>query len=45
MRAIEASTETAVIGTGPSGFGVLELHPDNTPHFQYISGPQALPKA
>jgi len=21
------------------------LHPDNTPHFQYISGPQALLKA
>ena len=43
MRAIEASTETDVIGADRAGlpFG---LHPDKTLHFQYTSGPQPVRK-
>ena len=40
----QASTETAVIGASQSGLA-LALHPDKAPHFQYMSGPQARPKA
>ena len=41
----QASTETAVIGASQSGLGALALHPDKAPNFQYMSGPQARPKA
>jgi len=45
MRARQASSRTAVIGAGVSGMSARALHPDNTPHFQYISAPQAVLKA
>jgi hypothetical protein len=45
MRAIEASTETAVIGAGFAGLRAFAFDPDKTLHFQYTSGPQSVAKA
>ena len=44
MRAIEASSETDVIGAGSPALRAFALHPDKTLHFQYTSGPQPVAK-
>jgi len=44
MRAIEVSTETAVIGAGSAGLRAFAFAPDTTPHFQYTTGPQPVAK-
>ena len=41
----QASTETAVIGASQSGLVRARLASYKAPHFQYMSGPQARPKA
>jgi hypothetical protein len=44
MRAIEASSETDVIGAGFAGVRAFAFGPDKTVHFQYTSGPQPVAK-
>ena len=44
MRAIEVSTDTAVIGAGSAGLRAFAFAADTTLRFQYTSGPQPVAK-
>jgi hypothetical protein len=44
MRAIEAYTETAVIGAGCARLLAFAFGPDKALHFHYTSGPQPVAK-